>query len=66
MNHQTRVCNSVFVPDGRLLAGPSSGPIYEGPGNAILRDKAGFGVMIFPDGLRLLGLNNARITTELD
>ena len=34
-----------------LLAGPSSGLIYEGALEIILRDKHGFGVMIFPDNI---------------
>src|SRR5437016_13372825 len=34
-----------------LLAGPSSGLIYEGACEIILRDKQGFGVMIFPDNI---------------
>jgi cysteine synthase len=34
-----------------LLAGPSSGLIYEGAREIILRDKRGFGVMIFPDSI---------------
>jgi cysteine synthase len=34
-----------------LLAGPSSGLIYEGAREIILRDKEGFGVMIFPDNI---------------
>src|ERR1051325_9133150 len=34
-----------------LLAGPSSGLIYEGAKEIILRDKKGFGVMIFPDNI---------------
>src|SRR5437667_745842 len=34
-----------------LLAGPSSGLIYEGAHEIILRDKQGFGVMIFPDNM---------------
>src|ERR1051325_1318071 len=34
-----------------LLAGPSSGLILEGSQEIILRDKTGFGVMIFPDGI---------------
>src|SRR5216117_2050634 len=34
-----------------LLAGPSSGLILEGALEIILRDKVGFGVMIFPDGI---------------
>jgi cysteine synthase len=34
-----------------LLAGPSSGLIYEGARDMILRDKRGFGVMIFPDSI---------------
>lgn len=34
-----------------LLAGPSSGLIYEGAREIILRDKTGFGVMIFPDNI---------------
>jgi cysteine synthase B len=34
-----------------LLAGPSSGLIYEGARRIIERDKAGFGVMIFADSV---------------
>src|SRR5881296_3208293 len=34
-----------------LLAGPSSGLIYEGAREIILRDRQGFGVMIFPDNV---------------
>lgn len=34
-----------------LLAGPSSGLIYEGAREIVQRDKTGFGVMIFPDGI---------------
>jgi cysteine synthase len=34
-----------------LLAGPSSGLIYEGAREIILRDRVGLGVMIFPDNL---------------
>jgi cysteine synthase B len=34
-----------------LLAGPSSGLIYEGAREIIMRDKTGFGVMIFPDNI---------------
>lgn len=34
-----------------LLAGPSSGLIYEGAREIILRDKTGFGVMLFPDNI---------------
>ena len=34
-----------------LLAGPSSGLIYEGALDIIRRDKEGFGVMIFPDNV---------------
>jgi cysteine synthase len=34
-----------------LLAGPSSGLIYEGAREIILRDKQGVGVMIFPDSI---------------
>jgi cysteine synthase len=34
-----------------LLAGPSSGLIFEGARRIIERDKAGFGVMIFPDNV---------------
>jgi cysteine synthase len=34
-----------------LLAGPSSGLIYEGAREIILRDKHGLGVMIFPDSI---------------
>jgi cysteine synthase len=34
-----------------LLAGPSSGLIYEGARRIIERDRSGFGVMIFPDNI---------------
>ncbi len=34
-----------------LLAGPSSGLILEGALDIVLRDKKGFGVMIFPDNI---------------
>jgi len=34
-----------------LLAGPSSGLILEGALEIIMRDKKGFGVMIFPDNI---------------
>src|SRR5437899_11626833 len=34
-----------------LLAGPSSGLILEGALDIVMRDKKGFGVMIFPDGI---------------
>src|SRR5438552_4725429 len=34
-----------------LLAGPSSGLIYEGARRIIERDRLGFGVMIFPDNI---------------
>src|SRR5438270_6220114 len=34
-----------------LLAGPSSGLIFEGALEIVMRDKKGFGVMIFPDGI---------------
>jgi cysteine synthase A/cysteine synthase B len=34
-----------------LLAGPSSGLIYEGAWRIIQRDQKGFGVMIFPDNI---------------
>src|SRR5690606_15537894 len=34
-----------------LLAGPSSGLIYEGARRIIERDRAGVGVMIFPDNV---------------
>jgi cysteine synthase len=34
-----------------LLAGPSSGLILEGALEIVLRDKKGFGVMIFPDNI---------------
>ena len=34
-----------------LMAGPSSGLILEGAQEIILRDKVGFGVMIFPDSI---------------
>jgi cysteine synthase B len=34
-----------------LLAGPSSGLIYEGARRVLERDRTGFGVMIFPDNV---------------
>jgi len=34
-----------------LLAGPSSGLIFEGAVEIIMRDKKGFGIMIFPDNV---------------
>ena len=34
-----------------LLAGPSSGLIFEGAQRIVSRDKSGFGVMIFPDNI---------------
>src|SRR6185436_12338657 len=34
-----------------LLAGPSSGLIFEGALEIILRDKTGYGVMLFPDNI---------------
>src|SRR5437870_2036380 len=34
-----------------LLAGPSSGLILEGAREIVMRDKKGFGVMIFPDNI---------------
>jgi cysteine synthase B len=34
-----------------LLAGPSSGLIFEGALEIVARDKSGFGVMIFPDNI---------------
>ena len=34
-----------------LLAGPSSGLIYEGARRVIERDRRGLGVMIFPDNI---------------
>src|SRR5437016_8650818 len=34
-----------------LLAGPSSGLIFEGALEIVMRDKKGFGVMIFPDNI---------------
>jgi cysteine synthase B len=34
-----------------LLAGPSSGLIYEGARRIVERDRAGVGVMIFPDNV---------------
>ena len=34
-----------------LLAGPSSGLIYEGASRIVERDRTGFGVMIFPDNI---------------
>ena len=43
-----------------LLAGPSSGLIYEGAREIILRDKQGLGVMIFPDNIFKYTSNMAR------
>ena len=40
-----------FCQTEGLLAGPSSGLIYEGAREIILRDKQGLGVMIFPDNI---------------
>jgi cysteine synthase len=34
-----------------LLAGPSSGLIWEGARRIVERDRTGFGVMIFPDNI---------------
>ena len=34
-----------------LMAGPSSGLILEGALDIVMRDKKGFGVMIFPDNI---------------
>ncbi|MHC4427507.1 MAG: PLP-dependent cysteine synthase family protein [Planctomycetota bacterium] len=43
-----------------LLAGPSSGLIFEGAQQIIQRDGAGFGVMIFPDNVFKYTSNMAR------
>jgi cysteine synthase len=43
-----------------LLAGPSSGLIYEGARRIIERDQAGFGVMVFPDNVFKYTSNMAR------
>ena len=40
-----------FCQTEGLFAGPSSGLIYEGARRIIERDRAGFGVMIFPDNI---------------
>lgn len=43
-----------------LLAGPSSGLILEGALEIVLRDKKGFGVMIFPDNVFKYTANMAK------
>jgi cysteine synthase B len=48
-----------------LLAGPSSGLILEGALEIIMRDKKGFGVMIFPDGIFKYTSNMVRHLPEL-
>lgn len=48
-----------------LLAGPSSGLIYEGARRIIERDKTGLGVMIFPDGIFKYTSNMVRHIPEL-
>ena len=53
-----------------LLAGPSSGLIYEGAREIVLRDKRGLGVMIFPDNILKYTSNMAKhipaLATGLD
>jgi cysteine synthase A/cysteine synthase B len=48
-----------------LLAGPSSGLIYEGARRVIERDRAGVGVMIFPDNIFKYTSNMVRHIPEL-
>jgi cysteine synthase len=48
-----------------LLAGPSSGLIYEGARRVIERDRAGFGVMIFPDNVFKYTSNMVKHIPEL-
>jgi cysteine synthase B len=48
-----------------LLAGPSSGLIYEGARRIIDRDRAGFGVMIFPDNIFKYTSNMVKHIPEL-
>ncbi len=48
-----------------LLAGPSSGLIFEGARRIVERDKAGFGVMIFPDNIFKYTANMTKHLPEL-
>jgi cysteine synthase len=48
-----------------LLAGPSCGLIYEGARQIIQRDRAGLGVMIFPDNVFKYTSNMAKHLPEL-
>src|SRR6266566_1224365 len=48
-----------------LLAGPSSGLIYEGARRIIERDRVGFGVMIFPDNIFKYTSNMVKHIPEL-
>jgi cysteine synthase B len=48
-----------------LLAGPSSGLIYEGARRIIDRDRVGFGVMIFPDNIFKYTSNMVKHIPEL-
>jgi cysteine synthase B len=48
-----------------LLAGPSSGLIYEGARRIIERDRTGFGVMIFPDNIFKYTSNMVKHIPEL-
>jgi cysteine synthase len=49
--HLAYTCALELCQTEGLLAGPSSGLIYEGARRIIERDKKGFGVMIFPDNV---------------
>ncbi len=48
-----------------LLAGPSSGLIFEGARRIIERDRAGLGVMIFPDNIFKYTSNMVKHIPEL-
>ncbi len=48
-----------------LLAGPSSGLIYEGARRIIERDRVGFGVLIFPDNIFKYTSNMVKHIPEL-
>jgi cysteine synthase len=48
-----------------LLAGPSSGLIYEGARRIIERDRVGYGVMIFPDNIFKYTSNMVKHIPEL-
>ena len=49
-----------------LLAGPSSGLIYEGSKRIVERDQSGFGVMIFPDNIFKYTANMKKHLPELE